>query len=203
MKPIKFTIPPIPIFDKAAAFLNARNAREKYMLIGLIGVGLFVVDYFVWLSPVLQAYSAVAPKIAPLRDDLKQLREDRKNKDAIFSKWELAKKELTEKERLFVAADETPALLENLSRQAQKSGVRLTSLEPFDGQKAPTKGSSYTPLPIQIKAAAGTHEFGALLSSLETGSTFFRVKDLRIASNPLNERKHSIELSMEAYKREK
>ncbi len=193
-----------PVFDKAAAFLNARNAREKYMLIALIGVALFVVDYFVWLAPVLSAYSEAAPKIAPLREELKQLKEDHKNKDVLREKWETAKKELIEKDHMFIAADETPALLENLSKQAQKAGVRITSLEPSEGVKmSSAKASSYTPLPLQMKASAGAHEFGALLSTLETGSTFFRVKDLRIASNPLNERKHLIELSMEAYKREK
>ena len=199
MKGSKFAMPK---FDAVATFLNSRNAREKYMLVGLVGVFLFVLDYFLWLAPVFNVYGEAAPKIAPLREELKSLKEDHKNKDGIQKKWEEAKRELAEKDKMFIAPDETPALLENLSKQAQRSGVKMTSLEPSDVAKGSFKGS-YTPLPIQMKAAAGTHEFGALLSNLETGGTFFRVRDLRIASNPLNERKHVIELSMEAYKREK
>ena len=50
---------------------------------------------------------------------------------------------------------------------------------------------------------AGTHEFGAFLARLENGNTLFKVKDLKISSNPLNERKQLIELSMEAFKKDK
>ena len=191
-----------PKSDALAAFLNSRNAREKYMLIALFGVFLLTADYFVWLDPTCKAYIAVSPKIVPLREEMKSLREDHKNKDAIQKKWEDAKVELAEKDKMFIAPDETPALLENLSKQAQRAGVKITSLEPFDDPKGGPKGG-YSPLPIQIKATAGTHELGALLSNLETGQTFFRVKDLRITSNPLNDRKHTIDLAMEAYRREK
>jgi Tfp pilus assembly protein PilO len=201
VKPVK---PPKLRLDSLATFLNSRNAREKYLLIALFGVFLLVLDYFLWLAPLFKTYGEAAPKIAPLREEVRVLKEDHKNKDAIQKRWEEVKLELAEKDKMFIAPNETPALLENLSKQAQRTGVKITSLEPFDGPKAagPTR-ISYTPLPIQMKAAAGTHEFGALLSALETGSTFFKVKDLRIASNPLNERKHVIELSMEAFKREK
>lgn len=192
----------LPKFDTLATFLNSRNAREKYMLVVFFGVFLFALDYFLWLAPVFRIYGDVSPKIAPLQEELKVLREDHKNRDGIRKKWEEVKQEIVEKDRMFIASNETPGLLENLSKQAQRSGVKIVSLEPSDGPKGASK-SAYSPLPIQVKAAAGTHEFGAFLSNLETGGTFFRVKNLRIASNPLNERKHGIELSMEAYKREK
>ena len=194
---------PVPKFDALAAFLNNRNAREKYLLIAFFGVFLFVVDYYVWLAPVFKVYGEVAPKIPPLKEELKALQDDEKNKDAIRQKSEDAKRELAEKDRLFVAPDETPALLENLSKQAQRAGVKITSLEPSDVPPVRGAKSSYSLLPIQVKAAAGTHELGAFLSNLETGGTFFQIEELRIASNPANERKHTVELSMEAYKREK
>lgn len=194
---------PMPRFDAVTSFLNSRNAREKYMLITFFGVFLFVADYFIWLSPVFEIYNQASPKIGVLREELKQLKEDQKNKDEIRTKWEKAKEEIGRKDRMFIAPNETPALLENLSRQAQRSGVKILSLEPFDIPKTASARGSYTPLPIQLNASAGTHEFGAFLSNLESGGTFFRIKDLRIASNPSNERKHTIELSMEAYKREK
>jgi Tfp pilus assembly protein PilO len=191
----------MPRFDKAATFLNSRNTREKYMLIAFIGVFIFTLDYFVWLSPVIRMFGEAAPKIAPLREELKALRDDEKNKDAIRQKWQDAQKELSEKDRQFISPDETPALLENLSKLAQKAGVRLTALEPSDAPK--TKKGLYAPFPIQVKATASTHELGTFLSNLESGTTFFRIKDLRIANNPLNERKHVVEMAMEAYRRER
>ena len=198
MKPPKW----LPRFDAVASFLENRNPREKYMLVAFVGVFLLVLDYFLWLVPVFEIYNTASPKIGPLREELKSLSQDYKNKDAIHQKWQEAKKGLAEKENMFIAPNGTPALLENLSKQAQKAGVKITSLEPFETRQAAKAKSSYTPLPIQVKAMAGTHEFGALLSGLESGRTLFRIQDLRISSNPLNERKHLIELSMEVYKRE-
>ena len=191
-----------PSFDFIANFLNARNLREKQLIIGFVAVFVFSVDYFILLQPVIRIFSEVSPKMAPLKEELKVLKEDRKNKDAIQKKWEDAKKDLAEKERFFIAPDETPALLENLSKEALRSGVKITSLEPFDQVRGGGK-NVYVPLPIEVKAMAGTHEFGTFLARLENGGTLFKVKDLKISSNPLNERKQLIELSMEAYKKDK
>ncbi len=168
MKPLKF---PIPRFDALAAFLNSRNAREKYMLVVFVGVFLLVLGYFVWFSPIFEIYKSAAPKVAPLRQELRSLLEDLRNKEEIHKKWEDAKKLLAEKDRLFIASDETPALLENLSKQAQRAGVKITSLEPFESKKTVSGKASYTPLPIQMKAMAGTHEFGSLLDTFSLNSS--------------------------------
>ena len=177
-----------PSFDFIANFLNSRNVREKQLLIGFVIVFIFCADYFVLLQPVLSIFTQVSPKVAPLKEELKGLKEDLKSKEAIQKKWEDAKKDLAEKEKFFIAPDETPALLENLSKEALRSGVKITSLEPFDQVRPASAKSVYTSLPIQVKAMAGTHELGNFLSRLETGSTLFKVKDLKISSNPLNER---------------
>ena len=192
-----------PSFDLLADFLNSRNLREKQLLIGFVIVFIFCADYFLLLQPVLHIFSEVSPKITPLKEELKSLKEDRKNKDAIQKKWEDTKKDLAEKEKFFIAPDETPALLENLSKEALRSGVKITSLEPFDQVRSGSAKNVYTSLPIQVKAMAGTHELGTFLARLENGSTLFKVKDLKISSNPLNERKQIIELSMEAFKKDK
>ena len=189
--------------DALATFLNSRNAREKYMLITLIGVLIFVVDYFAWLAPVLRTYTDAAPRVTSLREDRRTLKDDLKSKDKIIQKWKEAQADMAEKDKMFVSTDQTPALLENLSKEAQRTGVRIMSLEPSDAQKIPGSKSDYRPVPLQLKAHAGTHELGAFLSNLETGSTFFRVTNLRIAEDPTNERKHLVELTMDAYKREK
>ena len=189
-------------FDFIANFLNTRTLREKQLIIGFVIAFLFSVDYLVFVQPVVHIFSDTSPKIGALKEELKGLREDLKNKDAIRKKWEDAKKDLAEKEKYFIAPDETPALLENLSKEALQSGVKIMSLEPFDQAKAKSGKNIYTPLPIQVKAAAGTHELGAFLARLENGNTLFKVKELKISSNPLNERKHTIELSMEAFKKD-
>ena len=188
--------------DIVANFLNSRTLREKQMIIVFGLCFVFFLDWFLVVQRFSAMFAEVSPKIAILKEERKSLKEDQKNKDAIKKKWEDAKHDLTEKEGMFIAPDETPALLEELSKLALQSGVKITSLEPFD-RKSRDKALLYTALPLQMKASAGTHEFGSFLARLENGKTFFKVTDLRIASNPLNERRHSIELSMEVYKKDK
>ncbi len=188
--------------DFVANFLNSRSVREKQLIISFILVFIVLMDVVLLIQPVTKLFLEEFPRIAPVKAELKGLREDQKNREAIQKKWEEAKRELTEKEKMFIAPDETPALLENLSKEALKSGVKIMSLEPFD-QKSASGKTVYASLPIHVKAVAGTHEFGAFLARLENGQTFFKVTDLKIAANPLNERKQSIELAMEAYKRDK
>ena len=197
MKPLRW-----PRMDFIAGFLNSRTLREKQMIIGFLVALLFIADYALLLSPVLSVLSSTSPKIGPLREELKGLRDDYKNREEIRKKWEDAKKDIEERNQAFIAPDETPVLLENLSKEAQRSGVKIMSLEPSEGTKSETK-TFYYALPIEMKAVAGTHEFGQFLSYLESGKTFFRVKDLQVASNPQNERRHQFHLFLEAYRREK
>ncbi len=191
-----------PRMDRIANFLNQRNAREKYMLVVFFGVFVLTLDYFVWLGPVFKSFGELAPKLSPLKEEVRSLEDDHKNKALIEKRRDSAFAELEERQKFFVANDGTPALLESLSKLAQKSGVRISSVEPLDAGKLAAK-ASYLPFPIRVKAQAGTHELGAFLSQLETGKPFYRVKDMRIAANPLNERKHSVELLMDAFRRDK
>lgn len=198
-KPPKLVVPKL---DFIVRLLNQCTERQKQLIIGAVIVSVLFLDFTLLVKPTAKILFEDVPKIAPLKQELKGLIEDDKNKDEIQKKWEELKLSLKERNSAFISQDETPALLENLSKQAQESGVKITSLEPSGEAVVPAKGS-YAPFPIEIKASAGTHEFGKFLSNLETGSTFFRVKNLRISSDAQNERKHRIDLSLEAYKIEK
>ena len=196
MKPIR-----LPGMDLAANFLNSRSVREKQLIVGfVIALALFV-DFTLLVQPVARALFDLAPKVPPLRQELRELTEDVKSRDAIQKKWDEAKQRLQDKEQLFIAADGAPALLENLSKDAQRAGVKITSVEPQESDQGAKH--VYGRLPVAIKATAGTNELGRFLSTLETGKTFFCVKDLQIGSNPQNERKHLIQLSLETYKKER
>ena len=198
MKPFKF--PRIPGADLAANFLNSRSVREKQLIFGfVIALGLGA-DLALFVQPVAGILFEFAPKLPPLRQELRELKQDTKSKDAIKKEWEDSRLALQQQQTSFISVDGAPALLEDLSKEAQRSGVKLTALKP--SENAEGGKSLYSRLPIEIKAMAGAHELGQFLSNLETGKTFFRVKDLRVTMNPQNERKHLVQLSLETYKKD-
>jgi Tfp pilus assembly protein PilO len=187
--------------DAAAGFLNSRTLREKQMFIGFFVIFVLTLDYFLLIHPVGLIFMESAPKLGELNKELEELRADRRDKDAIQKKWEETRNDLTQKEQAFIAPNEIPALLEGLSKEAFASGVKITSLKPLDMPRGKAE-KDYSSLPIQMSGLAGTHELGNFLARLETGKTFFRVRDMKISANPSNERKHLVELSVESLRRQ-
>ena len=187
-------------FDFFANFINPRSAREKLLILGFGGLLLLSADYFLWFSPVLKSLTRTIPALSSVETELQNLRDDKKNEPEIRRRLERLETELRDKEKGMEAANQIPSLLENLSKLAGRSGVRITSLDPPE-PSAGGPGKSYRSLPIQIKATAGTHELGRFLSSLETGETTFKVLDLKISQNAQNQKKHLIEMKVETYRR--
>ena len=186
----------------ALDFLSRRSAKEKTVLLAEAGLFLLVVDLVFLVNPMIRSVVKTVPKAAQIGRELKQIKEDAKNKEAIRKEWGDLKERLAREESRFVSAAEVPALFETLSRQAFDSGVKIMAIRPTETRRGPTAASTYAPLPIQMSALAGTHEFGAFLGRLESAGTFFKVTDLKIASNPAEERKHLVDLKMEIYKRQ-
>ncbi len=192
------TISKIPV-EKIIKYLNERPPREKVMILVMVLAAALVVDNFLFVQPVWGVFSKLWPEMTSLSAQIKEFKEDRKNKGAIAQRWAETRNKLITQEKMFVETDDTPQLLESLSKSAQRSGLRIVSLKPL--QTVPTETDLYWKLPIQISALAGTHEFGKFLASLEGGNIFFRITDLKIAGNMVDNRKHQIDIYLEGYQR--
>ena len=187
-------------FDFIANFLNTRSLRERLLALGFAAALVFFVDYFFWLKPAAQTLMRTMPTLSSFEAELDELKQDKKNEAVIREKGESAQKEFKEKENRIGASSQIASLLENLSKLASESGVKIMSLKPIEVLN-PASGKLYFAVPIQISATAGTHELGGFLMRLETGATFFKITDLKIAANPANERKHSVEMMVETYRK--
>ena len=186
-------------FDFIANFVNSRPPRERLLLVALAVACLFFADYFLWLAPVTRSLMETLPVLSSLKQERRQLKEDQKNEALLREKWQKTEADLEEKEKRIAASNQTASLLENLSRLASASGVRILSLKPDEG--SPPPGKLYYSVPVHIDCLAGTHELGAFLNRLEAGDVYFRVSNLKIAANPNNERKHSIEMTVETFRK--
>lgn len=187
-------------WDRFAEFLNQRSPREKVMFLAFGAILLLSADYFLWLGPVVKHLSESVPALASEEAELQNLREDKRNAADIRARYDRVQSELESREKAVEAANQIPALLENLSKLAGRSGVRITSLSPLESS-APANGKFYAPLPIEIKAQAGTHELGKFIESLEIGDTAFKVLDLKINPSSGNPKKHAIEMKVETYRK--
>ena len=160
-------------------------------------------DVSIWIAPVGRLLFTAVPQLREAKKEFQQLKEDQKNKELIQKNWEQAQVELADQEKHFVLPSEIPVLLENLSKLAQDSGVKIVSLKPLEeANPVPRAGrGSYGRISVQISAIAGTHALGKFLSKLEGAATFVRVTDLRIVSNPADLKQHTVNLQIEAFQK--
>lgn len=189
-----------PAAEKLVNFVNTRNTREKVMIIALTGMLLLFLDYWLLIRPVVNVFNDTLPKLAALESKAQQFRTDKNNAPLIEKEWLGVKSQLDTREAAFISPNQLPALLENLSKLAQDSGVKILSLKPIEiFEKSASK--RYGRVPIKISAIAGSYELGAFLARLESGPTFFRVTDIRVTEHQFETKRHNIDLSLETYRR--
>lgn len=186
-------------------FINERNPREKQLIIVLGILGIIFLDYWLLINPVVKIFMNNHSQFETLQSELQGLRDDQKNKAVIEKNWNQMKEKLGQTEKCFVAPDEMPAFLENISKLAQNSGVKVLSLQPLENLQKNNKKDAmnpYTGMSIKMSAVGGTHELGKFLFWLETNLTFIKVTDLRVSANSVDDRKHLLELTIEVYRKE-
>lgn len=185
------------------AFMNfyiLRQEREKRMIVGLGLSFLLFTDYWLCIHPVIDVFTRVMPELTDKRRQLDELVTDKKNEALVLQSWETTRQNLADAEARFVAPNELPTLLESLSKLAQSSGVKILSVEPREIARSRML-EPYARIPIRVSALAGTHELGRFLAALENSKTYFRVANVKIAVNPPEPRRHSVELSLWAYRK--
>src|SRR3990167_3114096 len=148
-------------------YLNSRNPREKKMFVAVAAMAIIAFDYLLLINPVIGVCMRATPKLAAMKSQLQELKDNGRNEALIGQSWEAADGRLAAAERAFVASNELPTLLENLSKLAQDSDVKIISLKPIEAVSKTEKAKRYQSIPIEINSSSGTHELGRFLSKLE------------------------------------
>ncbi len=192
---------------KKTALINVisnRPDKEKQLIVIVFLAAFLAIDYFLLVKPCIDYLYKNTPEIASLKSRLDEMRQDQKNKALIEKNWKDTALELETREKMFISPNEIPALIENLSKTASDSRVKILSLQPVEAARKEDKKDSkdeHLPIPIKIDGLAGAHELGSFLARLESGETFIRITDMRINSNPQDSHRHLIGLDIEAYKK--
>jgi Tfp pilus assembly protein PilO len=190
--------------EYAKKFLRERNPREKQMVMALLLSVFIFCDYWLLIHPVANVFQHHLSDAPALSFEIQSLKEDQRNQAVIQTAYERAKERLEAAEKRFVLLHETSLFLENLSKLALDSGVKIITMRPLENPvKSKTKSKDpYTPLSVSISALGGTHEIGKYLTRLETYETFVKVTDMKIMPNAQDVKKQLLELELTAYRKE-
>ena len=186
--------------EKLNNFLENRDEKQKHFIVGLLFVVVLLADFFILIRPVIYVFTQTVPQLSAQKLALDSLRDDMKNKETIGKRWEVVREKFAETQKQFIPQSEVSSLLESLSKLAQESQVKIITLKPLETSDA---GSGLLRIPIRMSAVAGTHDLGSFLAYLEGGRTYFKVTDMKISTNVMDEHRHVIELSIETYAKTK
>jgi Tfp pilus assembly protein PilO len=193
-------------FFKNLPELKLDEAKKKILL--MYGVGIlviFIVYVMFFLKPSVALLINLLPKMQVRKADIKAVRNDLPLEERLLKKREYQRGKLGQYEKKLSREKEVPLLLENLSKTARSSRVKILSITPLKTASRSSKKSAaekqgvYQEVPIRITARSGYHELATFINRLEKDERYMLVTDLKIRSNRNNFKRHDIDFVVYAY----
>ncbi|MBL7155948.1 MAG: type 4a pilus biogenesis protein PilO [Candidatus Omnitrophica bacterium] len=181
------------------------ESKKKILLIYiLILVLIFGLYFYFFLNPSLAKLAQIIPEAHVLRAEIRLVKSDLNFEDKLKERLRVLGQTMEKYENKLSREKEIPMLLENLSKIAKSSKVKILSITPIDkalkGQQgAGAKKDIYQEVPIIITAQSGYHELGIFINKLETDERYMQVSDIEIRSGKANPKRHDMEFIVNAY----
>ena len=185
--------------------LELDESKKKVLLIYIAAVcGIFILYFLIFLKPSVTKLFSVIPKVRQRRIEMKVVTGDLEHRNKLELKIKNLEKKEDAYEKSFSKEKEIPMLLENLSKIAKSSGVKISGIKPINGSplrkpQEAEKEKDYQEVPIAVTAQSGYHELGKFINKLENDTRFMQVSDIKIEANDKNPRRHDIEFVVYAY----
>jgi len=195
----------LPNFLKNLPEFELDESKKRALIIyGSIFLAVFLLYFFFFLKPSVGKLFKVWPRVRERRIEIKTTREDLTFDDQLTKKLELLRQKMSDHEKKLSREKEIPMLLENLSKLARGSRVRILSITPVEKKVKSTPDvavgeSVYQEIPIKIKAESGYHELGTFINRLENDVRYMQVSDIKIKSSDANPKRHDIDFTVYVY----
>lgn len=187
-------------FLKDLAEKNLGVSTKKIFLLYLLGLVLIVVFYVVvFMKPSVVALIDFIPKIRGLASEIKAAHQDLPFKQNLLQKQKSQRQGLAKYEKKLSKEKELPVLLENLSKMARASRVKISGITPSVIKKGKGEDAVYREVPIQVSAQSGYHELGSFINNLENDTRYMQISGLKIQANHANPKRHNIDFVIYAY----
>ena len=186
--------------DQMGSMVNKINEKSPFFLLAGIFAVILVVFYLFPLQFQLKTLQAINPKIEELnrevtetKNNILRVNQYKKELSRVEGKYENLQRRIKRKEDI-------PLLLENISRIADRYGVRIEQILPQTAMNDPileNNEGKYFSIPIVIEAQSGYHQFGQFLNELEREGVFLRLPNFSLQTGIADSQMVSINLAIE------
>ena len=186
----------IPAFDMDTA------KKKASLIIAAALLLIFILYFFLLLKPSLGKLNGLMPRVRAVKTRIKTTKEELRHEGELKAERQRLVESLAGYEKRLSREKEVPMLLENMSRMAKESRVKILGITPIDKrakQNVKEGEEVYNEVPIAIRAQGGYHELGNFINKLEKGRRYIQISDIKIAANSTNPKRHSVGLVVYAY----
>jgi len=158
-------------------FLGNIPPRQRYLLLGVIGVGIVAAYVYLLMLPLWESKGKLETDLEKLQADLNQKRMIAANRPKLEEEIKGLEKQLDAALVKLPEEKEIPKLLTQVNTLGQQSGLEFLLFRPA----APVKKGFYAEVPIEIRVEGEYHTLGTFLDRVSKLERIVNVADLRIS----------------------
>ena len=182
--------------------MDVKEKQKLILLLSIFCIAALVVYYNLLLKPQFLSFIVYNRECISAKRSIKAARTLIANEDRIRRDYDNLKKQVDILDGNFANQDDISSLLQDFSRIAESSGVKILKIKPLDVidniSEDGTTPRFYSEFPILIEAIAGYHQCGEFVNKLESMDRFIKIDDLDIKARPKDAR-HHIKLKVSTY----
>ncbi len=183
----------------SSIFLKVEGNNRYYVFIGVL-VFVFLLDYFLLMSPQLGALRKISPEIKTVSEDIRKAKADIDKLNSYKADLEKATEKFTEANLKVKSRDEISIILEHIAYIANETGMKIDQIMPdMLGQELLTENDQrkYFDLPIYMEARSSYHNFGRFMNKVEQNDISLRIGTFTIVVTS-DTRNHMIKMTFKA-----
>lgn len=182
---------------------DIKEKQKIYILGAIFGIAGFILYYNLLLRPQFSGFIAMNKEFRIVKERVKKEMALIVNEAGIKRQYDNFQKQAGYLEKRLPGQLQISSLLEDFSKVAESSGVKILRIKPLEEpvpvSKQKVTNNSYTDFPILIEARSGYHQLGVFVEKLETMDRFIKITDIEVAGNEKDPRHHDIKIRIITY----
>lgn len=178
--------------------------QKKIILIAVGAVTVLYIDFAYILKPQARNLQKVSLELRQARAGLNQYKKGASEIRALETSLDSLKAMYANSENKIFSESEVTALLDDISKKALDSGLKIMQIRPqglsadWEKEIIDSAGLRLLPLALRLELSSGYHQLGRFLSALEN-NPLISVAELKLRPDSAEFTKQKVELTLKIY----
>ena len=173
-----------------------------YVLLAVIILFIFFVDYFLFMRPQFKAISSLGAKASAVTKDIKETHLNSKKIDLLKAEAARLQEKLGKVEKSILPVADMTIIADRIFQLAAQYDVQINQVAPAKESQAKKPNSDkgeYLGLPVLVEGTGGYHNIGLFFNSLESAETFMNIQSFQISQSPRSTKKHLLTMVINVF----